>query len=57
MGFVPKNITEDEIRPIFAQHGNVLEVVLVKDKIAGKQRGFCFIRYATIEEADSYKST
>lgn len=41
-----------KIRPIFAEHGNVLEVALVKDKITGQQRGCCFIRYATIEEAD-----
>lgn len=52
VGFVPRNVTEDDIRPIFAEHGNVLEVALVKDKITGEQRGCCFIRYATIEEAD-----
>lgn len=52
VGFVPKTITEDEIRPVFAEHGNVLEVVLVKHKITGHQRGCCFIRYGTIEEAD-----
>uniref|UniRef100_A0A0D6QZ98 Flowering time control protein FCA n=1 Tax=Araucaria cunninghamii TaxID=56994 RepID=A0A0D6QZ98_ARACU len=52
VGSVPRTVTEDDIQPLFAEHGNVLEVALIKDKRTGQQQGCCFIKYATIEEAD-----
>lgn len=52
VGSVPRTVTEDDIRPLFDEHGNVLEVALIKDKRTGQQQGCCFIKYATIEEAD-----
>ncbi|KAI7725623.1 hypothetical protein M8C21_005380, partial [Ambrosia artemisiifolia] len=60
VGSVPKTATEDDIRPPFEEHGNVLEVALIKDKRTGQQQGntvfasagCCFIKYATSEEAD-----
>ncbi|CAM6129183.1 unnamed protein product [Calypogeia fissa] len=52
VGSVPRTITEEEVRPMFAEHGNVLEVALIKDKRTGQQQGCCFIKYGTIEEAE-----
>ncbi|KAH9304155.1 hypothetical protein KI387_008559, partial [Taxus chinensis] len=52
VGSVPRTVTEDDIHPLFAEHGNVLEVALIKDKRTGQQQGCCFIKYATVEEAD-----
>nr|XP_043631992.1 flowering time control protein FCA isoform X2 [Erigeron canadensis] len=60
VGSVPKSATEDDIRPPFEEHGNVIEVALIKDKRSGQQQGntlfasagCCFIKYATSEEAD-----
>ncbi|GMH29723.1 hypothetical protein Nepgr_031566 [Nepenthes gracilis] len=52
VGSVPRTATEEEIRPLFEQHGNVIEVALIKDKRTGQQQGCCFIKYATSEEAD-----
>ncbi|KAK9079557.1 hypothetical protein SSX86_001229 [Deinandra increscens subsp. villosa] len=60
VGSVPKTATEDDIRPPFEEHGNVVEVALIKDKRTGQQQGntvfasagCCFIKYATSEEAD-----
>ncbi|KAJ0857408.1 putative RNA recognition motif domain, WW domain, RNA-binding domain superfamily [Helianthus annuus] len=60
VGSVPKTATEDDIRPPFEEHGNVIEVALIKDKRTGQQQGntvfasagCCFIKYATSEEAD-----
>ncbi|XP_076925445.1 flowering time control protein FCA-like isoform X2 [Bidens hawaiensis] len=60
VGSVPKTATEDDIRPPFEEHGNVIEVALIKDKRTGQQQGHtvfasagcCFIKYATSEEAD-----
>ncbi|XP_074340087.1 flowering time control protein FCA isoform X2 [Apium graveolens] len=52
VGSVPRTATEEEIRPLFDQHGRVLEVALIKDKKTGQQQGCCFIKYATSVEAD-----
>ncbi|KAJ6312311.1 hypothetical protein OIU77_013947 [Salix suchowensis] len=52
VGSVPRTATEMDIRPLFEEHGNVIEVALIKDKRTGQQQGCCFIKYATSEEAD-----
>uniref|UniRef100_A0A7I4ALM9 RRM domain-containing protein n=1 Tax=Physcomitrium patens TaxID=3218 RepID=A0A7I4ALM9_PHYPA len=52
VGSVPRTITEDEVRPMFAEHGNVLEVAIIKDKRTGNQQGCCFVKYSTVEEAE-----
>ncbi|KAG2721270.1 hypothetical protein I3843_02G060400 [Carya illinoinensis] len=52
VGSVPRTATEEDIRPLFEVHGNVVEVALIKDKRTGLQQGCCFIKYATSEEAD-----
>ncbi|KAF9622846.1 hypothetical protein IFM89_034278 [Coptis chinensis] len=52
VGSVPKTAVEEEIRPLFEEHGEVIEVALLKDKRTGLQQGCCFIKYATSEEAD-----
>ncbi|CAN1833682.1 Flowering time control protein FCA [Linum perenne] len=66
VGSVPRTATEEEIRPLFEKEGNVIEVALIKDKRTGQQQdcyfpmfetswncaGCCFVKYATVEEAD-----
>ncbi|XP_022860886.1 flowering time control protein FCA-like [Olea europaea var. sylvestris] len=52
VGSVPRTATEEDIRPLFEEQGNVLEVALIKDKRTGQQQGCCFVKYATSEEAD-----
>ncbi|RZC04375.1 flowering time control protein FCA-like isoform X2 [Glycine soja] len=52
VGSVPRTATEEDIRPLFEEHGNVIEVALIKDKKTGQHQGCCFIKYATSEEAD-----
>ncbi|XP_023514090.1 flowering time control protein FCA-like isoform X1 [Cucurbita pepo subsp. pepo] len=52
VGSVPRTITEEDIRPLFEEHGNVIEVALIKDKRTGQQQGCCFVKYTTSEEAD-----
>ncbi|XP_008794964.2 flowering time control protein FCA-like isoform X2 [Phoenix dactylifera] len=52
IGSVPRTATEEEIRPVFEEHGDVIEVALIKDKRTGLQQGCCFVKYATSEEAD-----
>ncbi|OVA13587.1 RNA recognition motif domain [Macleaya cordata] len=52
VGSVPRTATEEEIRPLFEEHGDVIEVALIKDKRTGQQQGCCFIKYGTSEDAD-----
>ncbi|CAN1270826.1 Flowering time control protein FCA [Linum perenne] len=52
VGSVPKTATEEDIRLAFEKEGNVIEVALVKDKNTGQQQSYCFVKYATSEEAD-----
>ncbi|XP_010434852.1 PREDICTED: flowering time control protein FCA-like isoform X1 [Camelina sativa] len=52
VGSVPRTAIEEEVRPYFEQHGDVLEVALIKDKKTGQQQGCCFVKYATSKDAD-----
>jgi len=41
VGSVPRTATEEDIRPLFEDHGHVVEVALIKDKRTGQQQGMC----------------
>ncbi|KAF4383526.1 hypothetical protein F8388_014026 [Cannabis sativa] len=49
---IPRTAVEQDIRPLFEQHGNVAEVILLKDRSTGQQQGSCFVKFATTFEAD-----
>ncbi|KAL5205867.1 hypothetical protein ABZP36_034076 [Zizania latifolia] len=52
IGSVPRTASEDDVRPLFEEHGDVVEVALIKDRKTGEQQGCCFVKYATSEEAE-----
>lgn len=43
VGNLPFNSSEDEIRELFAQHGDVQSVKLITDRETGRPRGFGFV--------------
>ena len=43
VGNLPFSATEDEIRALFAEHGDVVSVSLVTDRDTGSPRGFGFV--------------
>lgn len=49
---IPRTITEQDVRSLFGTHGNIVEVVLLKDKRTGQQHEYCFVKYAKLEEAE-----
>lgn len=49
-GNLPFSATEQELREIFAEHGNVTEVFIPTDRESGRPRGFAFV---TMDSADS----
>lgn len=53
VGNLSYNTTENQLRDLFAAHGNVIEVDLILDKFSGRPRGFGFITMETKEGADA----
>jgi RNA recognition motif-containing protein len=51
VGNLSFNTTEEEVRALFAEAGNVTSVSLVTDRDTGRSRGFAFVEMATDEEA------
>ena len=43
VGNLPFDATEDELKELFAEAGEVKSVVLIKDKYSGRSKGFGFI--------------
>jgi RNA recognition motif-containing protein len=43
---------ELELRDVFGQSGQVLEVKLVTDRETGRSRGFAFVEMSSADEAD-----
>ncbi len=43
VGNLPYTATEDEVRELFEQHGNVDSVKLITDRETGRPRGFGFV--------------
>lgn len=44
--------TEDELRQLFAAHGPVDQVNIVRDAYSGQPRGFAFVEMANAADAD-----
>jgi RNA recognition motif-containing protein len=52
VGNLSYNTTEDDLRSLFAEAGNITSINLMLDKFTGKSRGFAFIEMSTPEEAN-----
>jgi RNA recognition motif-containing protein len=52
VGNLPFSATDDQVRELFAQHGDVMEVSLITDRETGRPRGFGFVEMGD-EEADA----
>ena len=51
VGNLDYSTTEDELRTLFAQAGEVTSVALIKDRDSGQSKGFAFITMNTQSEA------
>jgi len=51
VGNLPFSATEDQLRELFSQHGEVTSAEIVKDKFTERSRGFAFVEMATDEAA------
>jgi len=51
VGNLPFSATEDQLRGLFSQHGEVTSVTIVKDKFTDRSRGFAFVEMVSDEAA------
>ncbi|MGH2524158.1 MAG: RNA recognition motif domain-containing protein [Anaerolineales bacterium] len=51
VGNLSYTTTEDDLRELFAQAGNVASVALIKDRDTGRSKGFAFVEMGTQAEA------
>lgn len=53
VGNIPKNYTEEMLKPIFESSGKVVELVVVRDKVTHESKGSAFVWYANRAQAES----
>ena len=53
VGNMSYDLTEDVLRNLFAEHGQVEEVAIVADRDTGRPRGFGFVTMADSAEAQT----
>lgn len=52
IGQLPYNVTEDELKVLFTEYGEIASLNLVKDRFSGQSKGFGFIDMPNNSEAD-----
>jgi RNA recognition motif-containing protein len=51
VGNMNYNTSEDSLRTLFTQYGEVVSVNIITDRVTGRAKGFSFIEMATEEAA------
>lgn len=53
VGNLPFSASEEEVRSLFSEYGEVNSVSLITDRETGRPRGFGFVEMANGDEADT----
>ncbi|EER11248.1 RNA-binding protein, putative [Perkinsus marinus ATCC 50983] len=53
IGGIPSDLDQGRLDQFFSQYGNIVDSVVMKDRITGKPRGFAYVTYSTPEEAQT----
>lgn len=53
VGNLPFSTTEEDLREIFTQYGELVSVSLLTDKFSGRSKGFGFVEFTTEEAAQA----
>ncbi len=53
VGNLPYSVTEDDLRQMFSEFGEVGSVNIITDKFSGQSKGFGFVEMADNAEADA----
>ena len=54
---LPFSTTQDELKTLFADAGNVTSASVIMDRMTGQSKGFGFVEMETVEEAEKAIST
>ena len=52
VGKLPYSVTEDDLRAMFAEFGELEEVKIIRDKYSRQSKGFGFVEMPSNSEAD-----
>jgi cold-inducible RNA-binding protein len=52
VGNFPYSVSEDQLRGIFSQYGEISDFAMIMDRDTGRPKGFGFITFATQEAAE-----
>ena len=53
IGNLPRQATEDDLRPLFEAFGKIMSVNVIKDKFSGESKGFGFVEMPKLLEAEA----
>lgn len=53
VGNLAPDVTEDDLKQLFATHGQIQSVMILRDKFTGEPRGFAFVEMQSKEEAQA----
>eukprot|EP00831_Metopus_contortus_P000967 TRINITY_DN10348_c0_g2_i1.p2 TRINITY_DN10348_c0_g2~~TRINITY_DN10348_c0_g2_i1.p2 ORF type:complete len:127 (+),score=16.39 TRINITY_DN10348_c0_g2_i1:55-435(+) len=56
VGNIPFSTSEDDLRDLFAQHGEVISVKFIEDRETGRFRGFGFVEMADAGAASAIEA-
>jgi len=51
VGNLAYSVTDDKLKELFSEYGEVSEAVVVKDKYSGRSKGFGFVTFSDEESA------
>jgi len=54
IGGLPWSVTNDTLRELFSQYGEITEAIIITDRDSGRSKGFGFVTFAN--EADAQKA-
>jgi len=52
VGNLPYSVSEDDLRTVFAEFGEVASVNIITDRVSGQSKGFGFVDMPNNSEAD-----
>ena len=53
VGNLSYSTTEDQLRDLFAESGEISDLAIITDKFTGQSKGFAFVEMASDEAADA----
>lgn len=54
VGNIEWGTTEEDLKELFGQYGEIEEAIIIKDRMSGRSKGFGFVTFA--EDADAEKA-